>query len=139
MQLACNIAGCLAIISFVRRAAATTNRGVIGAVAIGAAALGTLAGLSLHHHEAAPATGYATGIAAPCIGIGDRPITVYATQDGRIVASRQVQDVKGGGHYLLQLPASTYLISTPGSDLPPRSIIVSPGRTVTVNFPDTCK
>lgn len=84
-------------------------------------------------------TGTVTGVAAPCIGIGDAPITVYAAREGRIVASQQVPPAKGGGRYHLRLPAGTYVISAPGSDLPSRSVILRAQETVTVNFPDTCK
>ena len=83
-------------------------------------------------------TGSVTGVAAPCRAIGEAPITVYASQNGRTVASQEVPPVKGGGHYLLRLPASSYLISAPGSAFPPQLIYVHVGETLTVNFLDDC-
>ena len=55
------------------------------------------------------------------------------------MVSRAVPPVKGGGHYLLRLPTSSYLISAPGSAFPARLIYVHAGKTLTVDFPDDCK
>lgn len=122
-----------------RRVAGTTSRAAVVAVAIGAALLGALAGLEL---GAAPTAGYVTGVAlrcGPAINY-EIPITVYATQNGRTVASQEVRSAPSApGHYFLQLPAGMYLISAPGSDLPPRSVTINAGHTVTINFPDWCR
>ena len=128
-----------------RRDAATAVGAVIGVAAISGALVAsvmTTGGTShtgLKPGVTTPLTGNVTGVAAPCLGIGAAPITVYASQNGRTVASQEVLPVKGGGHYLLRLPASTYLVSAPGSDLPPRLISIHAGETLTINFPDDCK
>jgi hypothetical protein len=127
-----------------RRAAATAVGAVIGAAAISGVLVGSVmtnpeaSRVRLNPGVATLLTGSVTGVAAPCRGIGEAPITVYASHNGRTVAFQEVPPVKGGGHYLLRLAVSSYLISAPGSAFPPQLIYVHAGETLTVNFPDDC-
>ncbi|MHB1593377.1 MAG: peptidase associated/transthyretin-like domain-containing protein [Streptosporangiaceae bacterium] len=83
--------------------------------------------------------GIVRGFAAPCAGppsAATRPITVYASDHNRIVAreTRRYSDRR----YRLSLPPGRYRISAPGSNDRPRVVVVTPGRTITVNFPNSC-
>jgi hypothetical protein len=125
----------------VKRAVAASAGVLIGTAAIGAAGLATFA--VLRPHVTQPRIGGAgsvTGLALPCTGAASSPpIRVYAVQNGRTVASQEVPSVNGViGRYLFRLPSSTYVISAPGSNIPPKVITVRAGDTVTVNFLDYC-
>ncbi len=88
-------------------------------------------------------TGTVTGFAQYCSGLplsmlrpAPGPITVYAHKPGLTVASKQV--LASGGLYRLSLPPGDYLISAAGSRLQPRRATVQAGKTITVNFFNTC-
>ena len=107
-----------------------------------ALALGVLLG-SVACSRAAGGFGTVAGVAAPCAGIarpGQASVTVYARQNGRVVASRRVALTRSpGNRYRLRLMPGPYLISAPLAYLTGRRVTVLAGRTVTVNFLPSCK
>ncbi|HUZ55779.1 MAG TPA: hypothetical protein VMU94_25025 [Streptosporangiaceae bacterium] len=67
-------------------------------------------------------------------------MTVYARQNGRVVASRRVVLTRSPSTpYRLRLVPGAYMISAPQAYLPDRPVTVLAGRTVTVNFLPSCK
>ena len=87
--------------------------------------------------------GTVSGLAAPCAGAtrtGQASVTVYARQNGRVIASRRIVLTRSPGTpYRLRLAPGAYLISAPRADLPGQRVMVLAGRTVTVNFLPSCK
>ncbi len=88
-------------------------------------------------------TGTVIGFAQYCSGLPlsmlrppPGPITVYAHKPGLTVASKKV--LASGGLYRLSLPPGDYLISAAGSRLRPKRATVQAGKTITVNFFNTC-
>ena len=88
-------------------------------------------------------TGTVIGFAQYCSGLplsmlrpSPGPITVYAHKPGLTVASKKV--LASGGLYRLSLPPGDYLISAAGSRLQPKRATVQAGKTITVNFFNTC-
>ncbi len=64
------------------------------------------------------------------------PITVYAHRPGLTVASQKVP--ASGGRYRLSLPPGNYVIGAAGSRLRPKRATVKAGKTITVNFFNSC-
>jgi len=93
--------------------------------------------------QAAGGFGTVSGVAAPCAGVarpGQASVVVYASQNGRVVASRRVALTRSpGDRYRLRLAPGAYLISAPLAYLADRPVTVLAGRTVTVNFLPSCK
>jgi hypothetical protein len=87
--------------------------------------------------------GTVSGVAAPCAGVarpGQASVTVYARQNGRVVAYRRVVLTRSpGNRYRLRLMPGAYLISAPLSHLAGRPVTILAGRIVTVNFLPSCK
>ena len=87
--------------------------------------------------------GKISGVASPCVGVakpGRESVTIYATRDGKVVASRRLVLTRSpGNHYKLMLAPGTYVVSAPKSQLPARAVTVRTGQTITVNFFPSCK
>ncbi len=88
-------------------------------------------------------TGTVIGFAQYCSGLpmsmlrpSPGPITIYAHRPGLIAASKKV--LASGGLYRLSLPPGDYMISAAGSRLQPKRATVRAGKTITVNFFNTC-
>jgi hypothetical protein len=88
-------------------------------------------------------TGTVSGFAQYCSGLplsmlrpAPGPITVYAHRPGLTVASKKV--LASGGRYRLSLPPGNYVISAAGSRLQPKRATVQAGKTITVNFLNSC-
>jgi len=87
------------------------------------------------------ARGTIAGTAAACAGpprVAQRPVTVFAWRDNRIVTAQVVHAKVGGGHYRLTLPPGRYLVGARGSGDESRLVVLHPRQTVTVNFPNQC-
>lgn len=122
-------------------------RNVVSTRAISLTAVGTLvillalvAGCGGRPGHKEPAAVVA-GFAVPCVGLAvaaQLHLRVYATEHGHTVATVVARYLKDHGHYRLTLPPGRYVISAPGSNEPPRSVVLRPGEHVTANFPDRC-
>lgn len=102
-----------------------------------------LGGCTPHHHRIIEIVheGLVTGVAEACAGpasLSTRPVTVFASHDGRAIATELVRYAVGGGHYRLRLAPGRYRISAPRSGDRPQSVIVRSGQTITVDFPNRC-
>ena len=90
-----------------------------------------------------PSSGTVAGFAELCSGLpptmlrpSPPPMTVYAQQHGRTIASQGLPGA--GGRYHLSLAPGRYVISAPKSEDPPRTITLHSGETFTVDFPNHC-
>ena len=66
------------------------------------------------------------------------PVTVRASEHGRVVATKVVSYDKDRNRYQFSLPPGRYVISALGSADAPQAVVVRPGQRAIANFPNTC-
>ncbi len=91
------------------------------------------------HCVARPDGGMVTGVASPCWpyafddGMARAVVEVTVTRDGEKVAG---QAVRGEHVYHFELPAGTYVVSTPYAKA--TLVTIATGDTTKVDLPDDC-
>lgn len=108
---------------------------VIAAMIVPAASLAACSQVSAR----APAT--VRGIAGGCQNPFEKalqPITVLAIHHGQMVEKTAARFADFRSRYRLLLRPGRYTISDPLSGAPPRAVILRPGETIRIDFPNRC-